>query len=220
MGEAALIHISVIWRRWVFLRTGRDAGIPYVHSFPGSWGSGKKSTLPSVRCFLCFYSSFQRPGQFCYHRKVFPKVVQFSCSVASDSLQPQGLQHARLPCLSPTPRACSNLCPSSWWCRPTISSSVVPLSSIPQSFPASGSFPVSWLFKSNGQRIGASALASVLPMNIQGGFPFGLTYVILLSKGLSRVFPSTISKQQFFGTQPSFWSNSHICTWLVEKPKL
>ena len=76
MGEAPLIRISVVWRRWVFLRTGRDAGISYIHSLPGSWGSGKKSTLLSVRCFFCFYSSFQRLGKFCYHRKVFPKVVQ------------------------------------------------------------------------------------------------------------------------------------------------
>ena len=94
--------------------------------------------------------------------------VQFNSSVMSDSLQPYGLQHARLPCPSPTPGACSNSCPSSWWCHPTISSFVVPFSSCLQSFPASGSFPMSQFFASSGQSIGASASASVLPMNIQG----------------------------------------------------
>ena len=93
--------------------------------------------------------------------------LQFSRSVVSDSLRPHGLQHARLPCLSPTPGACSNSCPLSQWCHPTISSSVVPFSSCPQSFPASGSFLMSQLFASGGQSIGASASASVLPMNIQ-----------------------------------------------------
>ena len=93
--------------------------------------------------------------------------VQFSRSVVSDSLHPHGLQHARLPCPSPTPRACSNSCPSSQWCPPTISSSVIPFSSCLHSFPASGSFPVSQFFASDGQSIGASASASVLPMNIQ-----------------------------------------------------
>ena len=101
---------------------------------------------------------------------------------------------------------------------PTISSSVVPFSSCPESFPASGSFPVSQLFASSGQSVGASA--SVLPIHIQGWFPLGLTsLIILLSKGLSRVFSNTtVQKHQFFGAQPSLWSNSHICTWLLEKP--
>ena len=105
-------------------------------------------------------------------------------------------------------------CPLSWWCHPTISSSVSPFS---QSFPASGSVPVSWLFVPAGQSIGASA--SVLPMNIQGWFPLGLTGLLcLLSRELSRVFSSTtIWKHQFFGAQPSLWSNSHICTWLLKK---
>ena len=100
--------------------------------------------------------------------------VQFSCSVVSNSLQPHGLQHTRLPCPSLTPRACSNSCPSNRWCHPTISSSVVPFSSRPQSFPASGSFPMSQFFASGGQSIGASVSASVLSMNIQGWFPSGL----------------------------------------------
>ena len=115
--------------------------------------------------------------------------VQFSRSVASDYLRSHGRQHARLSCPSPTPGACSNSCPSSQWCHRTISSSLVPFSSRPQSFPASGSFSVSQIFTSGGQRIGASASASVLPMNIQDWFPLGLTdWIYLHSKGLSRVF--------------------------------
>ena len=106
--------------------------------------------------------------------------VQSSHSVMSDSLQPPGLQHTRLPCPSPTPRAYSNSCPLSWWCHPTIASSVAPFSSHLQSFPASGSFPFSQLFTSGGQTIGASGSASVLPMNIQGWFPLGLTDLISL----------------------------------------
>ena len=102
-------------------------------------------------------------------------LVQFSHSVMSDSLQPHGLQHTRLPCPSPTPRAYSNSRPSSWWCHPTISSSVIPFSSCPQSFPASGSFPISQFFTSGGQSIGVSASASTLPMNIQDWFPLGWT---------------------------------------------
>ena len=113
-------------------------------------------------------------------------------SVMSDSLQPHGLQHVRLPWPSPAPRACSNSCPSSWWCHSTILSSVDPFYSCLQSCPASRSFPISWLYASGGQSIGDSASASVLPMNIQGWLPLGLTGLIsLLSKGLLRVFPST-----------------------------
>ena len=133
---------------------------------------------------------------------------------------PHGVQHSRLPYPSPSPGVCSNSWPLSQWCYLTISSSVTPFSSCHHSFPASGSFPVSQLFVSHGQSIGASALASVLPVNIQGLFPLGLTGLIyLLSKGLSRVFSSTtIQKHQFFGVQPSLWSNSHIYTWLLGKP--
>ena len=111
-----------------------------------------------------------------------------------------------------------NSCPLSWWWHPTISSSVTLFSSCHQSFPASGSFPVSQLFTSDGQSIEASVSASVLPVNIQGWFPLGLTGLIsLLSKGLSRVFFSTtIQKHQFFGTQSTLWSNFHICTWLLK----
>ena len=130
---------------------------------------------------------------------------QFSRSVVSDSLRPHGLQHARLPCPSPTPQACSNSCPSCRWCHPTISFPVTPFSSCLQSFPASRSFPVSQFFTSGCQSIGASASASVLSMNIQDSFPLGLTGLIaLLSKGLSRVFSkTTVQKHQYFSTQLS-----------------
>ena len=128
-------------------------------------------------------------------------------------------RYARLPCPSLSPWVCSNSCPRSQWCHPTISFSVTHFSSCFQSFPASGSFPTSQFFASGGQSIGASASASVLPMNIQGWFPLGLTGLIsLLSKGLSRVFSSTtVQKHQFFSTQPSLWTSSHIRTWLLKK---
>ena len=140
--------------------------------------------------------------------------VQFSHSVVSDSLRPHELQHARPPCPSPTPRVYSNSCPLSLWCHPTISSSVIPFSSHLQSFPASGSFQMSQLFTSGGQSIGVSASTSVLPMNIQDWFPLGWTgWISLQSKGLSRVFSSTtVQNHQFFGSQPSSRSNSHIHT--------
>ena len=122
----------------------------------------------------------------------------------SDSLRPHESQHARPPCPSPTPRVYSDSHPSSQWCHPAISSSVVPFSSCLQSFPASGSFPKSQFFASGGQSIGISASASVLPMNMQGWFPLGWTcWISLQSKGLSRVFSNTtVQKHQFFGTQP------------------
>ena len=131
--------------------------------------------------------------------------VQFSHSVMSDTLWPHGLQHARPPCPSPTPWVHSNSCPLSWWCHPTISSSVVPFSSSLQSFPTSGSFPMSQLFTWGGQSIGVSASTSVLPMNIPDWFPLGWTGLISLqSKGLSRVFSNTtVQNRQFFGTQLS-----------------
>ena len=148
--------------------------------------------------------------------------VQFSCSVVSDSLRPHESQHSRSPCPSPTPGVYSNSCPSSWWCHPIMSSSVIPFSSCPQSLPASESFPMSQLFAWGGQSIGVSASASVLPMNTQDWSPLGWTgWVFLQSKGLSRVFSSTtVKKHQFFSTQLSLWSNSYIHTWLLEKPQL
>ena len=145
--------------------------------------------------------------------------VQFSRSVVSDSLRPHESQHARPPCPSPTPAVYSNSCPSSWWCHPAISSSVIPVSSCPQSLPASGSFPMSQLFTSGGQSTGVSASASILPMNTQDLSLSGWAgWISLQSKGLSRVFSNTIvQKHQFFGTQLSSQSNSHIHTWRLEK---
>ena len=135
-----------------------------------------------------------------------PLPLLLSCSVVSHPLRPHGLQHARLPCPSPSPGDCSNSRPLSRWCQPTISSSVVPFSCL-QSFPASGAFLMSQLFSSGGQIIGTSASASVLPMNIQDWLTLGLTGLISLqSKGLSRVFSSTtVQKRQFFGSQPSLY---------------
>ena len=128
------------------------------------------------------------------------------------------LQHTRPPCPLLSPALSSNPCPSSWWRHPTISSSVVPFSRL-QSFPASGSFQISQFFASGVQSIGVSASASVLPMTIQGWFPLGWTgWISLQSKGLSRLFSNTtVQKHQFFSAQPSLWSNSHICTRLLEK---
>ena len=136
------------------------------------------------------------------------------------SLSPVWLQHNRLPCPALSPGVCSNFYPLNWWCHPTISSSVAPYSFCLQSFPALGSIPLSWLFASSGQSIGASVSALVLPMNIQDWFPLGWTsWISLLSKGLSRVFSSTtVQKHQFSSAQPSLWSNSHIYTQLLEKP--
>ena len=151
---------------------------------------------------------------------VFQVSVQFSCSVASDSVQPHEPQHARPPSLPPTPRVHPNPCPLSRWCHPTITSSVVPFSFCPQSFPESGSFPMSQLFAWGGQRTGVSALASFLPKKCQDWSPSEWTgWMSLQSKGLSRVFSNTtVQKHQFFGAQPSSQSNSHIHTWPQEKP--
>ena len=130
---------------------------------------------------------------------------QFRCSVMSDSLGPHGRQHTRPSCPAPTPGVCSNSCPLSRWCQPTISSSIVSFSSCLQSFPASVSFPISQFFASGGQSIGVSASASVLPMNIQDWFPLGwIRLISLQSKRLSRVFSNTtVQKHQFFGSQLS-----------------
>ena len=172
---------------------------PWFHRF---------SLLSLFLYFLFFFFSNYCPS------------VQFSCSVMSDSLWTHVLQHTRLPCPSPIFRSCSNSCPFSQWSHPTISSSVVPFTSHLQSFPASGSFQMSQLFASGGQSIAVSASASVLPMNIQDWFPLGWTgWIFLQSKGLSRVFSNTtVQKHQFFSAQLSLWSNSHIHTWLLEKP--
>ena len=151
--------------------------------------------------------------------QIIKDFLSFCCSVTQScpTLQPHRPQHTRLPCPSPSPGVCSNSSSLSQWCYPTISSSVFHFS-CPQSLPASGSFPVTRLFSSGGQSIEASA--SVLPMNIQGWFPLGLTgFITLLSKGLSGVFSNTtVRKPQFFGAQPSLWSNSYICIWLLKRP--
>ena len=183
----------------------------------------------SVSIFILFdgYHGYSKSSNF-FLPSFTPQLISaqitllFSHSVVSHSLRPHGLQHNRLPCPSPSPGACSNSCPLSQWCHPTISSSVVPFSSCLQSFPASGFFPMSWLFTSGGPSIGASVSASVLPVNIQDWFPLGLIHWITLqSKGLSRVFSNTtVQKHQFFSPQPSLWSSSYIHTWLLEKPEL
>ena len=138
--------------------------------------------------------------------------VYISCLVVSYSLRPHESQHARPPCPSPTPRVYSNSCPSSRWCHPAISSSVIPFSSCPQSLPASGSFPMSQLFSWGGQSIGVSASASVLPVNTLDWSPLGWTgWISLQSKGPSRVFSNTtVQKHQFFGAQLFSLSNSQL----------
>ena len=150
----------------------------------------------------------------------FNHSVQFSRSVVSDSVWPHGQQHARPPCPSPTPGVYSHSCPWSQWYHPTTSSSIISFSSRLQSFQESGSFQMSQFFVSGGQSIGVSASTLVLPMNIQDWFPLGWTsWISLQSKGLSRVFSNTtVQKHQFFGTQLSLQSNSHIRTSPLEKP--
>ena len=191
-----------------------------------SWQIGEK--VETVTDLICLNSKItvdgdciqEIKGLLLFGRKAMTNLIQFSCSVVFNSLWPHGMQHSWLPCPSPTPGAYSNSCPSNRWCHPTISSSVIPFSSCLQSFPASGSFPMSQFFPSGGQNIGTPASASVLSMNIQDWFPLGLIGCISLqSKGLSRVFSkTTVQKHQFFGAQLSLWSNSHIHTWLLEKP--
>ena len=148
-------------------------------------------------------------------------LLLFSHLVMSNSLQPHGLQHARPPCPSPSLKVCPSSCPLHWWCFLGISSSDT-LFFCPQSFPVSGTFPMSQLFKSDDQNTGTSASASVLPTSIQGWFPLGLTGLIsLLSQGLSGVFSSTtIRRHQFFGVLPSLWFRSHNSTWPLGRPNL
>ena len=178
-----------------------------LHSYIESiylWRKGRLFSSPPGINRICFWSPclFSSGAQSCL------------------TLWPHGLQHARPPYPSPTPRVYSNSCPLSQWCHPPISISVIPFSSHLQSFPASGSFQMSLFFASGGQIIGASASASALPMNIQDWFPLGWTGCISLqSKEFSRVFSNTtVQKHQFFSTQPSLWFDSHIHTWLLEKP--
>ena len=175
-----------------------------------------------VSLFYLVQTSFREFGRWVWActLRVYSS-VQFSRSVVSDSLRPRESQHSRPPCLSPTPRVYSDSCPSSRWCHPAISSSVVPFSSCPQSLPASSSFPTLFqLFTSGGQSTGVSGSASVLPMNTQDWSPSAWTgWISLKSRGLSRVFSNTtVQKHQFFCTQLSSQSNSHIHTWPLEKP--
>ena len=146
--------------------------------------------------------------------------VQFSPSVLTHSLRLHELQHARPPCPSPTPGHYPNSCRSSWWCHPAIQSPLSPSPPAPNPSQHQGLFPMSQLFTWGGQSIGASASASVLPMNTQDWSPLGWTgWISLQSKGLSRVFSNTtVQNHQFFGTQLSSQSNSHIHTWPQEKP--
>ena len=157
--------------------------------------------------YICFPTNLKTEVQILH----IYELLLFSCTVVSDTLRPQGLQHTRLLCPSPSPGACSNSCPLSWWYHPTISSFVIPFSSCLQSFPASESFLLSQLF--------FSFSIIVLPMTSQDWFPLGLTgWISLQSKQLSRVFSNTtVQKYQFFNAQPSFWFNSHIHTGLLEK---
>ena len=191
-----------------------DFLIHFDFDFEASKQSAKRfcSIIFSQVIFLRFLS---------FKKKIFyVQPVQFSRSVVSNSLRPHEPQHTRLPCPSPTTGVHSNSCPSSPWCHPAISSSVVPFSSCPQSLPASESFPMSQLFTSGGQSIGVSTLASVLPMNTQDWSPLEWAgWISLQSKGLSRVCSNTtVQKYQFFGAQLSSQSNSHIYTWPLEKP--
>ena len=162
------------------------------------WASGWKITK----------ERHQWQGYSCWSRSVVRCQgcsLQFSHSVMSDSLWPHGLQHSRPPCPSATPGVHSNSCPLSQWCHPTVSSSVVPFFSYLQSFPASGSFPMSQFFALGGQSIGVSVSASILPMSIQDWFSFLTGWSSLQSKGLSRVFSNTtVQKHQFFCTQLSW----------------
>ena len=203
-------------------RRGRQNEIVGWHHWPRGHESGHtpgdSEGQGSLPCFSTWGHDLATEQQQC--GEVSCNSVQFSRSVVSDSLRPHGLQHASLPCPSPNPRAYTNSSPLCQRCHPTISSSAAPISSCLLSFPASGSFPMSWFFALSGQTMESSV--SVLPMNNQGWCPLRWTGLISLqSKGLSRVFPNTtIQRHQFFGTQPSLWSNSHIHTWLLEKPQL
>ena len=143
---------------------------------------------------------------------------QFSHLVVSASLRPYGLQHARPPCPSPTPGVYSDSCPLSWWCHPTISSSVVPFSSCPQSFPASGSFPVSQLFASGGRSTGVSSSASFLPVNIQDWFPLGWVDLLAVQGTLKSLLQHHSSKTSILQCSVFFTVQLYIHTWLLEKP--
>ena len=196
----------------------KDHGILSLHFMENRWENNGNS-------YILFFWAQKSLQMVIANMKLKDNSVQFSSvqfirSFMSDSLRPHKLQHAKPPCPSPTRGVHSNSYPSSWWCHPAISCSVVPFSSCPQSLPASESFPMSELFAWGGQSTGVSALASFLPKKSQGWSPLEWTsWNSLQSKGLSRVFSNTtVQKHQFFGTQLSSQSNSHIHTWPQEKP--
>ena len=203
----------------VFLIPKHPKQLLCAHSWVANY---KRWLLPSRNLqweMIIFWSHNMVCGISVTH-SVSQSVSLFSRSVLSHSLWPHEPQHARPRCLSPTPGVHPNPCPLNWWCHPTITSSVFPFSSCPQSFPASGSFQMSQLFTSGGQGIEVAASASVLPMNIQDWSPLGWTgWISLQSKGLSGVFSNTtVQKHQFFVAQLYLHANSHIHPWLLEKP--
>ena len=208
------------WNRFWFL-TGFNSTCPFEKMTP--WYLYRSSFSLIIDNTVLLDSFWIAVANFMYNSTLDLDImlqkltVQISSihSVMSNSLQLHGLEHARLPCPTVTPRTCSNSWSLSWWCHPTISSSAVPFSSCLQSFPASGSFPVSQFFTSGGQSIGASALASVFPMKIQDWFPLRWTgWLSLQSKGLSKAFTNTTVQKHW---KLSLWSNSHIHIWLLEK---
>ena len=220
------VHSVYLLNVWIYewlndghLNTNSDHG--------NWWASLIKNTTVSLKCmYVCVACMYVNGLQYCDSVSGDIHFLNNSCltlqfsSVVSNSLQPHESQHASPPCPSPTPRVHSNSHPSSQWCHPAISSSVIPFSSCPQSLPASESFPMSQLFTSGGQSTGVSALASFLPKNTQDWSPSEWTgWISLQSKGLSGVFSNTtVQKHQFFGAQLSSQSNSHIHTWPLEKP--
>ena len=234
------------WKSWPKTQhsENKDHGIQSHHFSANRWGNNGNfwpglsqncpvvwsSSCPSpslpwllswtpIGTLVCMLSSpLLLPLTFVLHG-LFSRLLLFIHKLCP-TLWLHGLQHTRLPCPSLSPGACSNSCPSRRWCHPTISFSVIPFFSCPQSFPASGSFPMSQLFLLQLTKVLEIQLLSVLPMNIQGWSPLGLIGLMSLqSKGLSKIFSNTtVQKHQLFSAQPSLWSNSQIPTWPLEKP--
>ena len=177
-------------------------------------------SVAKFTCFLPYLLLLLFPWSLDSLHILLVHVLLFSCPVMSDSLWSCGLRHASLLCPSLSPKVCSSSCPLHRWCHPVIPSSDALFSLHPQSFPASGTSPVCWLFALDDQNTGVSASASVLPVNIQSWFPLRLTGLILLSKGLSGVLSSTTAwRHQLFGALPSLRSTSHNCMWPLGRPQ-